>query len=146
MVQIFIKSRLPIQAGYSLVNNCLIFAMTQELGGFSVAWLMLNSFWFLFALVSLRSRVWGEWGVLVCSLIFASFNGWHQAQRILFIIEHGSMDSSDTQGSPMALLLVWVFTFLVFFIPSCIFLAWNLWWFHRSTVSNVEVTSGSKLR
>ena len=125
------NSRTLVQAGYCLINTWLFISMTSGVSFYLGAWVALNAYWFVSALAALSLQAWGERGLLICSSLFVSLNGWQQGQRILFIIKNEGMDSLDNKGSPMAFLLVWIFTLVVFFLPACILLAWNIVALHR---------------
>ena len=62
--------------------------------------------------------LFGSFGALAAGTVFHYL-------RIAFIIRNGGMERSDGYGSPLAFLLGWAATTIIFFIPGLVFSIWN---------------------
>jgi len=66
-----------------------------------------------------------NWLLLLGSLGPLALGSFFHYARIDFIIKNSGMEGPNGHGSPLAFLIGWVFTTLIFFIPGLLFTIWN---------------------
>jgi hypothetical protein len=69
----------------------------------------------------------GNWMLLCSSLGPLALGCFFHYSRIRFMIDNGSMEGPDGYGSPLAFLLGWITTTVIFFLPGLVWTAWNLY-------------------
>lgn len=67
-----------------------------------------------------------NWLLLLGSLGPLALGTFFHYARVDFIIKNGGMEGPNGFGSPLAFLIGWIFTTVVFFIPGVLFVIWNV--------------------
>jgi hypothetical protein len=78
----------------------------------------------ILALVGLKA---GNWMLLGASLGPLALGCFFHYDRIRFMIENGGMEGPGGYGSPLAFLLGWITTTIIFFLPGLVWTVWNLY-------------------
>jgi len=69
----------------------------------------------------------GNWMLLCASLAPLALGCFFHYARIRFMIENGGMEGPGGYGSPLAFLLGWITTTIIFFLPGLVWTVWNLY-------------------
>jgi hypothetical protein len=84
---------------------------------------LLAMFGGIFALMGFKA---GNWMLLCPSLALLVLGCLFHYVRIRFMIENGGMEGPGGYGSPVAFLLGWIMTTIIFFVPGLVWTVWNL--------------------
>lgn len=118
--------RIYTELGYSLLICLLLIPQIQGIKpillfvlGFAVVLLV-------GCLFELAKQSWAKWLLIIGSSGILCVGVCFSLLRIQFILVNHGMDRAEPPSSPMAFLLGWMFTTMVFLMPGTVLSLWNI--------------------